>query len=513
MIPHKLILPTLLLCTGLNTFGQVITTTPIYPTKKDTITLFYHSDLGNGALKGIFPIYAHTGIITSKSITDTDWQHVVGTWGETDTKVLMTSVSPNIYEMVIPLQSFYGFDDQETIIKLAFVFRNADGDLVGRDTEGSDLYVKIYDDNAKTSINTSPNTDLEDTSETIPIHYSISGIIENVEDANVYLTRLSESGIQIVNTGQLMKGEFKISGSLDVPENFTLMIGENDWINSIPIFLGADSVSIAANFDNLREAEISGAPLNEEVRNYFKTHYFNHTPEQKNDSEMGELNTPVSDFNNGFISPQFINREKTSLFKYVEEHPASPISPYLVLQSRIFFEFSYNELMTLDAYFDSSLNKSPDLIILRNNMSQLEEVSIDKKFTDFTLPDTSGSLINISDYDGKCILLDFWASWCKPCFSQFSALKNTFQKYEDNGFTVIAVSFDHDYDHWKQAILDEQLNWVHLSAPKAWDSEISKLYVIGGIPSNILIAPDGTIVGRNLQPLELNERLTEIFGY
>jgi peroxiredoxin len=167
----------------------------------------------------------------------------------------------------------------------------------------------------------------------------------------------------------------------------------------------------------------------------------------------------------------------------------------------------------MNAYFDTSLNSSPDLIALRDKMSMLEKVAVNEKFTNISLPDTSGNLISISDYEGSCILLDFWASWCGPCIGEFPALKNTYQKYKDKGFTIIGISFDQDLDHWKNSILNEQLAWVHMSAPEAWASDVGKRYVIGGIPANVLIAPDGTIVGRNLQSLELNQKLSEIFGF
>ncbi len=510
---HKLILPVLFIFIGFKSFGQVITTTPILPTKNDTITLIYYADLGNGALKGTSPVFAHTGTITSKSVSGSDWRHLVGTWGIPDTTVLMTSVSPNVYKMVIPIKSFYGIGDEEEVRKLAFVFRNADGSLVGRNTDGSDLYVPLDYEKSRTENPHPTNTNLKDTTESLPLRYSIAGIIQNVDDVNVSLIRFSESGLETVNKSQLINGEFSMRGSLAVPENFSLMIGDNDILSSIPILLGADSVSIVADYQNLPETEITGAPLNEEAKKYFKRNYFNQPPEHRRDAEVGELTIQAPNFNDGFISPEFIQREKNALLQYVKEHPASPVSPYLVLQARLLFEFSYDELKTLDAYYDSTLNKSPDLIIIRDNMTRLEPVSVDKEYTDFSLPDTSGQMINISDYAGKCILIEFWASWCAPCLGKFPKLKNTYQKYKDEGFTIIGVSFDMKPDHWKRAILKEQLDWVQLVAPEAAESEIAKRYVVWSIPANILIAPDGIIVGRNLQSFELNEKLMEIFGF
>jgi len=129
---------------GLKSNGQVVTTIPVFPNENDTVTVFYHSDQGNGELDGVIPIYAHTGVITSNSSSDTDWQHVVGNWGTSDPEVLMTYVSPNLHKIVIPIQEFYSIDDGEEVYKLAFVFRNGNGSLVGRAEDGSDIYVPLY---------------------------------------------------------------------------------------------------------------------------------------------------------------------------------------------------------------------------------------------------------------------------------------------------------------------------------------------------------------------------------
>jgi len=145
--------------TGLKTQSQVITTIPTFPNENDTVTIFYHSDQGNGALDGVIPIYAHTGVISSNSSSDSDWQHVVGNWGTADPEVIMTYVSPNLHKMVIPIQEFYGIDDGEEVFKLAFVFRNGNGSIVGRNADGSDIYVDLYNDGAVAVI-TSPSEPL-----------------------------------------------------------------------------------------------------------------------------------------------------------------------------------------------------------------------------------------------------------------------------------------------------------------------------------------------------------------
>lgn len=124
--------------------AQILTSTPAFPTQTDQITVFYDATSGNGDLSGYTPIYAHTGVITNNSIGPNDWQHTVGAWGTADASVLMTPMGNNIHKIVITPSTFYNLNVGETVSKMTFVFRNAAGTVVGRNADGSDIYLNIY---------------------------------------------------------------------------------------------------------------------------------------------------------------------------------------------------------------------------------------------------------------------------------------------------------------------------------------------------------------------------------
>ncbi len=124
--------------------AQILTSTPAFPTQTDQITVYYDATLGNANLSGYTPIYAHTGVITSNSIGPNDWQHTVGNWGTADASVLMTPMGNNIHKIVITPSTFYNLNVGETVSKMMFVFRNAQGTVVGRNADGSDIYLDIY---------------------------------------------------------------------------------------------------------------------------------------------------------------------------------------------------------------------------------------------------------------------------------------------------------------------------------------------------------------------------------
>lgn len=123
-----------------------VTCVPAFPTTEDTVTIFYDAAAGNGALKNVTPVYQHAGVITNLSTGPSDWKYVKTTWASTTATAQMTNVSPNIWSKKVHIRSFYGIPQGETATKLAFVFRNATGSIVGRASDGSDIYYDIVPD-------------------------------------------------------------------------------------------------------------------------------------------------------------------------------------------------------------------------------------------------------------------------------------------------------------------------------------------------------------------------------
>lgn len=124
--------------------AQILSVSPVFPQQTDTVTIIYDATEGNGALDGISPVYAHTGVITTASSNPNDWRHVQGNWGTADPNVLMTDLGNNLHEIKYHIDSYYGVPSNEQVTALAFVFRNQDGSTVGRDSDGSDIFYTVY---------------------------------------------------------------------------------------------------------------------------------------------------------------------------------------------------------------------------------------------------------------------------------------------------------------------------------------------------------------------------------
>ena len=132
----------------MNALAQILSVTPAFPSQNDTVTIIYDATEGNGALTGVVPVYAHAGLITNQSTSPTDWKHVQGNWGTTDASVLMTNLGNNLHKIEYHMPTFYGFGSSVIVQKMAFVFRNGNGTIVGRDPNGNDIYYDVYPANA-----------------------------------------------------------------------------------------------------------------------------------------------------------------------------------------------------------------------------------------------------------------------------------------------------------------------------------------------------------------------------
>ncbi|ALO16389.1 Malto-oligosyltrehalose trehalohydrolase [Salinivirga cyanobacteriivorans] len=146
-IIRKISFLTLFITTLLYSNAQVIVTSPAYPTPDQSVTITFNADQGNAALAGYSgDIYAHTGVITSESTSASDWKYVVTEWGENTPGTQLSNISGDEWELTISpsIVDYYGVPQDETILQLAFVFRNEDGSIVGRAADGGDIYANVY---------------------------------------------------------------------------------------------------------------------------------------------------------------------------------------------------------------------------------------------------------------------------------------------------------------------------------------------------------------------------------
>lgn len=148
---------------------------------------------------------------------------------------------------------------------------------------------------------------------------------------------------------------------------------------------------------------------------------------------------------------------------------------------------------------------------LKTTIENMKKIAIGSVAPDFTLQAPDGKEVSLSDYRGKNILLDFWASWCGPCLREVPNVKKVYDEYHPQGFEILSVSLDDKKDNWVNAIAKHDLNWGHVSSLKGWQCPVVKQYSISGVPAMFLIDKEGKIIATGLRGEELAQKVSALY--
>jgi peroxiredoxin len=180
-------------------------------------------------------------------------------------------------------------------------------------------------------------------------------------------------------------------------------------------------------------------------------------------------------------------RKKNVYESYILQHPNDDLCIYAM---RIYSSINLEnplEVKYLLSILGKELQETEEIIEIRKEAEENEKFMKGKIAPDFTQADTSGTAITLSSLHGKYVLIDFWASWCKPCRAQNPALVRLYKKYSDKGFTILGVSLDSKKEAWVKAIHDDKLQWPQVSDLKFWSNAVAKQYKISSVPQNYLL--------------------------
>jgi len=349
--------------------------------------------------------------------------------------------------------------------------------------------------------------------------FTISGTINNPGAVKkIYLFQADSAGLSMVDSTNLSEnGKFQFKRSSPYQNLFDIRTGKTAVFDVIA--KNGDDISFSTDLaDSSRKYTITGSEDSEKIKQ------FNQIDNVYN-KQIALLTEQYR------TEAQRIGRESDSLIKVYRPR----LEKLLNEQSHAVLKFANDNSNSLAGFFaitgvdpnkyEQQLVAYADNIQSKNtfadnpavkrfarNMMEVKPISVGHKAPDFTTMGLDGKPVKLSDYKGKYVLVDFWASWCAPCRQENPNVVKQYAAYKSKGLNILGISLDVDKAKWQQAIDQDKLSWNHASDLKNFEGPTERLYHINAIPSNFMIDPQGNIVAKNITGSDLEDFLNKTFN-
>jgi len=351
--------------------------------------------------------------------------------------------------------------------------------------------------------------------------FTINGKIENAKDQKVYLEQLffNEKDIAVLDTGEIKNGNFELTGTAAEEGLYRIRL-EQDNNASYLIINDQPEIDFLAKIgngsdDNFKNLKVE-TPGNKALKTLIVGLMENMATLEKNAAVLDSLENMGSD---SLLAIETVKQAKLNegLTNFLDGYVFKSEDPIVTIFAMA--NASTEDKNVIQKRVDHLTKKFPkhkgaqDIILAYNKFltemnkpkpAEQAKPVVGNLAPDFTMNDTEGKPVSLSQYKGQYVLVDFWASWCGPCRGENPNVVAAYKKYKNKNFTVLGVSLDEDKDAWMKAIQKDELTWKHISDLKGWQSAVVPVYGIEGIPYNVLLDPEGKILATELRDKDLD---------
>ncbi len=367
-------------------------------------------------------------------------------------------------------------------------------------------------DNSGTTAASNPATTPKETAVAAD-EYLIKGKITNAGNTTIaldkYLIGQQQQSVTTFQTGP--DGSFSVKGKLPEKGIYLLRLNQNvNWL----LILDGGKVNFEADANDIYHFKVEGSPETQSFANFIVRAGENQLALNQLDQQMNQARFT------GNVQ-QMVNAQQQIQTKYKEAQDyirayadtSKFRLPAVFAASLINAEENLEYLTKFIAKAEKELPGSGYVTDLKLRVESATRLAIGSVAPDFELKSHKGEKLKLSSTRGKVVLLDFWASWCRPCRIENPNVVRLYDQYKAKGFDVFSVSLDKDMQRWVDAIQQDNLKWKnHGSSLMYWQEPVAKLYEVSSIPQTFLLDRDGKIIGRNLRGEALEQKLKEIFG-